>query len=438
MASIRPPRSAGLCFLSAVLLALGAIALLPGTPAPAITGTTGPIAVTVAPTDNLSSGQVIAVDATATDGTMTQAQAHVCSPDLPLPVNQFKFTSDIYCPNVTLTGGDVLNVKTVTTGPQATEHLDVLVGTGHATWIDGFGGDTHDLDCDSTHSCNLVIQFQSSVTPGTFYFIAPLTYSDSGVTTTSTSTSSTTTTPTTLPSTTTTTTTQPSTTTTTSSSTTTTQPSTTTTTTTTTTRPSTTTTSSATTTTRPSTTTTTTQPSTTTTTSSSSTTTTQPSTTTTTMSPSGGDTATPSQVAPGGTFTVTSTGWQPNSNVDATLHSDPVTLGSLTADPTGQVQGSFDVPSGTASGAHTVDLVGTGQSGDPRTVSIPLTVTGTGSASTTGGSGTTTTGAGSTTSNSLPFTGANSRDLTSGAVLMLALGLFLTARSLRRRPQHAL
>ncbi len=130
---------------------------------------------TVTPTDGLVSGQTIAVDATATSGTMTQAQAHVCDPAIGT-VNQFKFTSDLFCPNVTLTGGDIANVKTVTTGAQTTEHLDVLVGTGHAHWTSGFDSSVHDLDCDVTHSCSLVIQFASSVSPGTFYFTAPLTY----------------------------------------------------------------------------------------------------------------------------------------------------------------------------------------------------------------------------------------------------------------------
>jgi hypothetical protein len=134
---------------------------------------------------------------------------------------------------------------------------------------------------------------------------------------------------------------------------------------------------------------------------------------------------------------VTSDGWQADAQVAVTLHSTPAALGTLTADSTGKVAGAFSVPAGFDPGAHTVQLDGMGSDSAAKQVSIPITVlasttnpttpTGTGG---TGGTGTTTTG--TTTGGTLPFTGADSRDLASLALLALAAGLFLM--SFRTRP----
>jgi hypothetical protein len=67
---------------------------------------------------------------------------------------------------------------------------------------------------------------------------------------------------------------------------------------------------------------------------------------------------TPTIVAPGGTATVTGTGFQPSEKVDATLHSEPLSLGSYLADPFGTVTVTFTVPAGFDLGAHEVVLVG--------------------------------------------------------------------------------
>ncbi len=77
----------------------------------------------------------------------------------------------------------------------------------------------------------------------------------------------------------------------------------------------------------------------------------------------------------GGTFSVSSDGWAPGSQVEVTLLSTPVVLGTLTADSTGHVEGTFPVPAGTTPGAHTVQVDGHDPSGAPRTVTFALTVT---------------------------------------------------------------
>jgi hypothetical protein len=51
-------------------------------------------------------------------------------------------------------------------------------------------------------------------------------------------------------------------------------------------------------------------------------------------------------------------GWVPNSTLDLTLHSDPVGLGTVTADADGQVDARLRLPPGTEPGIHTVSLSG--------------------------------------------------------------------------------
>jgi LPXTG-motif cell wall-anchored protein len=238
-------------------------------------------------------------------------------------------------------------------------------------------------------------------------------------TTAPTTTTSTSTTTTTAP---TTTTTAPTTTTSTSTSTTTTAPTTTTTApTTTTTAPTTTTTAPTTTTTAP--TTTTTEPTTTTTEPTTTTTTTPASSTTTSTAkpaePTG--TVTPSTIEQGGSFTINSTGWKAGSNVEATLNSTPVTLGTLVADATGTVNGTFNVPAGFELGAHTVNLSGTSAAGIAGTLSASITVIAQ-TTTTTSTIAPATTAFTSTTTGSLPVTGADSVKLVGVAVLLLGTG----------------
>ena len=236
--------------------------------------------------------------------------------------------------------------------------LSIAVGTGTVTWTNSNGYGPATLTCDAADPCDLVIKAGltgDSITDT--YFIQSLEFGGGGATTTTTE---------------------------------------------------------ATTTTTSASTTTTTAPATTTTSVASTTTTAAPTTTTTNP----GGSVSPSSVAPGGIITVQTDGWKSGSSVSAILHSDPVALGTLTADGSGLASARFSIPANVATGSHSVVLTGTDPSDAPRIVTIPVTVA-------TGGSG--------IAGQALAFTGAHARDLTSVALLLIAVGLFVLGQVARRR-----
>jgi hyaluronoglucosaminidase len=129
----------------------------------------------------------------------------------------------------------------------------------------------------------------------------------------------------------------------------------------------------------------------------------------------GGITVTPPTVGGGNQVTIDSSGWKASSDVTITLHSTPVVLGTVQADASGNVHSTQTIPSGTATGAHTIELTGTDPSGAPRDVTSQITVT-------AGGS-----------SGSLPRTGA-----AIAGMLGVALVLFLAGLALSRARKRAL
>jgi hypothetical protein len=78
-------------------------------------------------------------------------------------------------------------------------------------------------------------------------------------------------------------------------------------------------------------------------------------------------------VEPGKPVTITADGFAPGEKVSATLHSDPVALGTFVADSAGKVTATVTIPTGTAAGRHEIVLVGqtSGRQG-----SVAITVTG--------------------------------------------------------------
>lgn len=72
----------------------------------------------------------------------------------------------------------------------------------------------------------------------------------------------------------------------------------------------------------------------------------------------GSATASPATVAPGGSVTVSGGGFTPGESVAVVLHSDPVTLATLTANAQGVASGAVTIPTTTALGAHTIVLTG--------------------------------------------------------------------------------
>ena len=365
----------------------------------------------VTPISGLTDGQAVNVTVNTSGGTaLFGVTIHLCKPNLTAyGTSNFGYSGSSgtrcgYRGNVIPGGvpGSAYAFFQQFGGTETTSGaLPFHVGTGSVTWDDsgGFGPTT--VTCDNASPCDLVVKVDLTGASATTFFVQQVTFGGSPVTTTTTAPPVTTTT--TAPPTTTTTTPPATTTTTKAPTTTTTAPPATTTTTTTTTAP-------------PATTTTTKAPTTTTTAPPATTTTTKaPTTTTTVVSPTttGGALDT-SQVTAGGSFTVSSGGWGPSSAVGVTLHSTPLNLGTLTADGSGNVQGTFSVPAGFDTGAHTVELTGANAQGAPRTVVLALAVVG------ASGGG-------------LAFTGSSARDLASFGLLFLAIGMFVVGEHARRR-----
>jgi hypothetical protein len=100
----------------------------------------------------------------------------------------------------------------------------------------------------------------------------------------------------------------------------------------------------------------------------------------------------PSEVVPatpvdeGDSITISVEGFAPNAEVTFTLHSEPIVLGTATADADGAATATFTLPSGVV-GAHTIEATGLGLDGtafsvvQDVTISIPPPPTSTASAS---------------------------------------------------------
>ena len=73
--------------------------------------------------------------------------------------------------------------------------------------------------------------------------------------------------------------------------------------------------------------------------------------------------------------TVTVSGFMPGSTVSFTLHSTPISLGSASVDAAGGATLTFQIPSGTDPGEHTLVVTGTAPSGSTLTLSVPIMVT---------------------------------------------------------------
>ncbi len=76
------------------------------------------------------------------------------------------------------------------------------------------------------------------------------------------------------------------------------------------------------------------------------------------------------------TFNVVSTGWEPGTDVTVTAHSTSVTLAVLPADDQGDSSINVELPARFPPGPHTLIETGWAPDGSPRSLSVPLTVTG--------------------------------------------------------------
>lgn len=131
-------------------------------------------------------------------------------------------------------------------------------------------------------------------------------------------------------------------------------------------------------------------------------------------------------VAAGGKVTISGTGFAADASLRVELRSDPVDLGTITADADGAFSRTLTIPASTAVGVHTLAVI----LADGTEVTSQLTVTAAaGGGAVAPGTG----GSGSASDGALAITGADSTPFIVGAVVLLALGLVPVALRRRRR-----
>jgi hypothetical protein len=195
MGLIHPSRSrAPAVVLTALGLALVIVALVQKTPISAISGAAGPATVTVTPTDGLTDGQSVAVSATFAAGSVSEMRVHLCAHNAGIAnTADFDLDGPFCSPFKVSPAADAekfIAVAPADTSAAILNGFHVGIGTG-AQWVDFF--DTpHTLTCDSSHQCDIVVQFQ--ITGGQSWFAAPLTFAGGSTTTTTTAPGTTTTT----------------------------------------------------------------------------------------------------------------------------------------------------------------------------------------------------------------------------------------------------
>ena len=152
--------------------------LAPG--ASADTGTTGPVSVSITPTTNLTDGQPITVTGTLASPGFFEIRAHICvagTGAVLTPGDTFDFGyQGTYCSKTAPGAGDREQVQAYS-GAETAASLTFkagVTGPGGVTWQDEDTNATHTLNCDATHACELVVQFQTSQAGGPFYFSSPL------------------------------------------------------------------------------------------------------------------------------------------------------------------------------------------------------------------------------------------------------------------------
>jgi hypothetical protein len=149
---------------------------------------------------------------------------------------------------------------------------------------------------------------------------------------------------------------------------------------------------------------------------------------------SGGATITVSDgtVAPGQPVTATATGFAPDSGVDFTLFSDPVSLGTATADADGVATLTFTMPD-VAPGEHQLVASGVGPDGAPLQVATTITVLASADAAADLG------GTGQPSGSELARTGSDVDDALRFGAILLAVGgaILLGVRKRSQRPTQA-
>ncbi|MDO5753702.1 IPT/TIG domain-containing protein, partial [Arthrobacter sp.] len=144
-------------------------------------------------------------------------------------------------------------------------------------------------------------------------------------------------------------------------------------------------------------------------------------------------------VAQGGKLTITGENFKAGSSATFTLHSEPVQLGTATADANGVVSLSVVLPSDTPAGQHRVLIDGVGLDGEAHQVSAPLTVTASAAnvpATDQGAAGNSAAANDDSANDDLANTGANNTWLGGLAVLLVLAGATAFAATRRRSATH--
>ncbi len=121
----------------------------------------------------------------------------------------------------------------------------------------------------------------------------------------------------------------------------------------------------------------------------------------------------------GDSVTIQASGWQPSAPVDIYLHSEPILIGTLTADANGDINGAVTIPADTQPGFHTLVALGLDSTGGPMGSSADITIEGS-TATTTGG--TPSAASPVTTAGQLPFTGSSPLPMIFWAICLLVFG----------------
>lgn len=129
------------------------------------------------------------------------------------------------------------------------------------------------------------------------------------------------------------------------------------------------------------------------------------------------------QLQAGGAVEVTGTGFKAGSEVKGYLHSDPILLGTLTADSAGVVSGAFTIPADAPAGSHTITLEGVDPSDSPRVLSLAVEVVAADAADAADVDG---------TPDALSFTGSTVAPLAAAGALLVVAGVVVVRFNRRR------
>jgi hypothetical protein len=138
-------------------------------------------------------------------------------------------------------------------------------------------------------------------------------------------------------------------------------------------------------------------------------------------------------IPPGGSLTVSGSSYQPGEGITIVLHSFPATVGTTTADPSGNFSTTVTIPSDTPLGNHTITATGntSGTTASAGILVATSSTSGAGGASSGSSGGVASTG--SSSGGSLAFTGADLAATAGVGAIALALGGMLVFAGRRRR-----